>query len=216
MPVVLFDLAVKEGDPNGGVTKALDGLKKLEPSPLATKDRIAYIDVANYEQHLDQLKDCDLIIEAVYENMDVKKDIFGKLDTIAKPGAILASNTSYLDIDEIATATNRPGDVLGMHFFSPANVMKLLEVVLDGATSLDLYYSNTALAMQRTATEYLAAPGWGILALIALATLLGWWLYGAPIPLAIMWMLLKSDLWDVRCSMLSMHWNMVRYRTARN
>ncbi|MDZ3831810.1 MAG: 3-hydroxyacyl-CoA dehydrogenase NAD-binding domain-containing protein [Sphingopyxis sp.] len=86
---------------------------------------------------LDDLADCDLIIEAVYENMDVKKDIFGKLDKIAKPGAILASNTSYLDIDEIATATNRPGDVLGMHFFSPANVMKLLEVVRGEKTAPD-------------------------------------------------------------------------------
>ena len=75
------------------------------------------------------LADCDLIIEAVYENMDVKKEVFGKLDRIAKPGAILASNTSYLNINEIAASITRPGDVVGMHFFSPANVMKLLEVV---------------------------------------------------------------------------------------
>ncbi len=87
--------------------------------------------------NMEDLADCDLIIEAVYENMDVKKDIFGKLDKIAKPGAILASNTSYLDIDEIATATSRPGDVLGMHFFSPANVMKLLEVVRGEKTAPD-------------------------------------------------------------------------------
>ncbi len=87
--------------------------------------------------NLDDLADCDLIIEAVYENMDVKKEIFAKLDTIAKPGAILASNTSYLDIDEIATATSRSGDVLGMHFFSPANVMKLLEVVRGDKTAPD-------------------------------------------------------------------------------
>lgn len=86
---------------------------------------------------IEDLADCDLIIEAVYENMDVKKEIFAKLDTIAKPGAILASNTSYLDIDEIATATSRPGDVLGMHFFSPANVMKLLEVVRGDKTAPD-------------------------------------------------------------------------------
>ncbi|MBL8649079.1 MAG: enoyl-CoA hydratase/isomerase family protein [Sphingopyxis sp.] len=87
--------------------------------------------------NIEDLADCDLIIEAVYENMDVKKEIFAKLDTIAKPGAILASNTSYLDIDEIATATSRPGDVLGMHFFSPANVMKLLEVVRGEKTAPD-------------------------------------------------------------------------------
>ena len=78
---------------------------------------------------LDDLAGCDLVIEAIYENMDVKKEVFGKLDKICKPGAILASNTSYLDVDEIASATSRPQDVLGMHFFSPANVMKLLEVV---------------------------------------------------------------------------------------
>jgi 3-hydroxyacyl-CoA dehydrogenase len=80
------------------------------------------------------LADRDLVIEAVYESMDVKKDVFGRLDAIAKPGAILASNTSYLDIDAIAAATSRPSSVLGMHFFSPANVMKLLEVVRGKAT----------------------------------------------------------------------------------
>lgn len=87
---------------------------------------------------LDDLADCDLIIEAVYENMDVKKDIFGKLDKIAKPGAILASNTSYLNVDEIAASTSRPQDVLGLHFFSPANVMKLLEIVRGAKTAHDV------------------------------------------------------------------------------
>jgi 3-hydroxyacyl-CoA dehydrogenase len=84
------------------------------------------------------LADCDLIIEAVYENMDVKKEVFGRLDKIAKPGAILASNTSYLNINEIAASISRPGDVVGMHFFSPANVMKLLEVVRGDETAPDV------------------------------------------------------------------------------
>jgi 3-hydroxyacyl-CoA dehydrogenase len=84
------------------------------------------------------LADCDLIIEAVYENMDVKKEVFGRLDKIAKPGAILASNTSYLNIDEIAASISRPADVVGMHFFSPANVMKLLEVVRGAKTAPDV------------------------------------------------------------------------------
>ncbi|WP_095084085.1 3-hydroxyacyl-CoA dehydrogenase NAD-binding domain-containing protein [Mesorhizobium sophorae] len=75
------------------------------------------------------LADCDLIVEAVFEDMAVKKEVFGKLDAVAKPGAILATNTSYLDINEIAASTSRPQDVLGLHFFSPANVMKLLEIV---------------------------------------------------------------------------------------
>jgi 3-hydroxyacyl-CoA dehydrogenase len=78
---------------------------------------------------LEALSACDLVIEAVFENMDIKKEVFRKLDAIAKKGAILASNTSYLNIDEIAAVTGRPENVLGMHFFSPANVMRLLEVV---------------------------------------------------------------------------------------
>jgi 3-hydroxyacyl-CoA dehydrogenase len=83
------------------------------------------------------LAKCDLIIEAVFEQMEIKKEIFGRLDKIAKPGAILASNTSYLNIDEIAASTSRPQDVLGMHFFSPANIMKLLEVVRGAKTAPD-------------------------------------------------------------------------------
>jgi 3-hydroxyacyl-CoA dehydrogenase len=84
------------------------------------------------------LADCDLIIEAVFEQMEIKKEVFGKLDRIAKPGAILASNTSYLNVDEIAASTSRPQDVVGMHFFSPANVMKLLEVVRGEKTAPDV------------------------------------------------------------------------------
>ncbi len=95
---------------------------------------------------LDDLSDCDLIIEAIFENMDVKKEVFGKLDAIAKPGAILASNTSYLNVDEIAASTSRPQDVLGMHFFSPANVMKLLEVVRGAKTADDVLATVMALA----------------------------------------------------------------------
>lgn len=95
---------------------------------------------------MDDLADCDLVIEAVYESMDVKKDVFGKLDKIVKQGAILASNTSYLDVNEIAAATSRPADVLGMHFFSPANVMKLLEVVRGDATALDALATVMALS----------------------------------------------------------------------
>ena len=95
---------------------------------------------------LEDLADCDLIIEAVFENMDVKKEIFGRLDAIAKPGAILASNTSYLNIDEIAASTSRPQDVLGLHFFSPANVMKLLEVVRGAKTAPDVLVTAMQLA----------------------------------------------------------------------
>lgn len=86
----------------------------------------------------DDLKDCDLIIEAVFEEMGVKEQVFRTLDEVAKPGAILASNTSTLDVDQIAAFTRRPQDVVGMHFFSPANVMKLLEVVRGKQTAHDV------------------------------------------------------------------------------
>ena len=85
-----------------------------------------------------QLADCDLVIEAVFETMEVKREVFRHLDAVAKPGAILASNTSTLDLDAIAGFTKRPQDVVGLHFFSPANVMKLLEVVRGKATSKDV------------------------------------------------------------------------------
>jgi len=95
---------------------------------------------------LSDLADCDLIIEAVFENMDIKKDIFAKLDAIAKPGAILASNTSYLDVNEIAAATKRPESVIGLHFFSPANVMRLLEIVRGDKTSKPVIATSMKLA----------------------------------------------------------------------
>ncbi|MEX0603943.1 MAG: 3-hydroxyacyl-CoA dehydrogenase NAD-binding domain-containing protein [Marinobacter sp.] len=94
----------------------------------------------------DDFKSVDLVIEAVFENMDIKKQIFGQLDKVCKPGAILASNTSTLDIDEIASATSRPEDVVGMHFFSPANVMKLLENVRGTKTSDEVKATVMALA----------------------------------------------------------------------
>jgi 3-hydroxyacyl-CoA dehydrogenase len=84
------------------------------------------------------LADCDLIIEAVFEEMPIKKEVFGKLDQVAKPGAVLATNTSYLDVNEIAASTSRPADVIGMHFFSPANVMRLLEIVRGDKTAADV------------------------------------------------------------------------------
>ncbi len=94
------------------------------------------------------LKDVDLVIEAVYEDMAIKKEVFGKLDSVCKKGAILASNTSYLNIDEIAKATGRPQDVMGMHFFSPANVMRLLENVRGAKTAPEVY--ATAMKVGKT------------------------------------------------------------------
>jgi 3-hydroxyacyl-CoA dehydrogenase len=95
---------------------------------------------------LEQLADCDLVIEAVFENMDIKQDVFGKLDRIVKQGAILATNTSALDINQIATAVKRPEAVIGLHFFSPANVMRLVEVVRARATSKPVIATSMQLA----------------------------------------------------------------------
>ena len=95
---------------------------------------------------MNALADCDLVIEAVFENMDVKKDVFGKLDKIVKQGAILATNTSALNIDEIATAVKRPEAVIGLHFFSPANVMRLLEVVRADKTSKSVIATSMQIA----------------------------------------------------------------------
>ena len=96
--------------------------------------------------NLEELKDVDLVIEAVFERMDVKKEIFTKLDAICKPGAILATNTSGLNIDEIASVTKRPEYVIGLHFFSPANVMKLLEIVRADHTSKEVIATCMKLA----------------------------------------------------------------------
>lgn len=92
------------------------------------------------------LADCDLVIEAVFEQMEVKQAIFRELDGICKPGAILATNTSYLDVNEIAAVTRRPEDVIGLHFFSPANVMRLVEIVRGSKTAKDVIATSMALA----------------------------------------------------------------------
>lgn len=94
----------------------------------------------------DSLADVDLVIEAVFEKMSVKKEVFGALDKVCKPGAILASNTSTLDLNEIASAVSRPQDVIGLHFFSPANVMKLLEIVKGEKTADDVILTSMKLA----------------------------------------------------------------------
>ncbi len=94
----------------------------------------------------DVLSDVDLVIEAVFESMAVKKDVFETLDRVVKPGAILATNTSTLDIDEIASVTGRPQDVIGLHFFSPAHIMRLLEIVRGAKTAPDVIATSLALA----------------------------------------------------------------------
>jgi 3-hydroxyacyl-CoA dehydrogenase len=131
VPVVLFDLPAKEGDPNGIVKRALDGLKKLEPSPLATADRVQYIEAANYEQHIAKLAECDLIIEAIAEKMEWKLDLYAKVAPHIRPDAIFATNTSGLSINKLAEGcpdSLRPR-FCGVHFFNPPRYMSLVELI---------------------------------------------------------------------------------------
>ncbi|MGQ9427431.1 3-hydroxyacyl-CoA dehydrogenase NAD-binding domain-containing protein [Gilvimarinus sp. F26214L] len=111
----------------------------------------------------DELNDVDLVIEAVFENLDIKKEVFAKLDAACKPGCILASNTSYQNLDEIATATKRPEDVVGMHFFSPANVMKLLENVRGAKTADDVVATVMKLAKKINKVPVLAGVCYGFI-----------------------------------------------------
>jgi len=117
--------------------------RKGRITPQQVEERIALI---RRSLSYNDLADVDLVIEAVFENMAIKKDIFARLDSVCKPGAILATNTSTLDIDAIAAATSRPEDVVGMHFFSPANVMKLVENIRGAKTSETVKASVMAIA----------------------------------------------------------------------
>ena len=131
VPVVLFDLAAKEGDPNGIVKKALEGLKKLDPAPLASKERLAHIDAANYEQHLALLGECDLVIEAIAEKMEWKEDLYRKIAPHLKAGAIVASNTSGLSINKLSSTVpaEKRANFCGIHFFNPPRYMPLVEII---------------------------------------------------------------------------------------
>src|SRR3954471_21805037 len=131
VPVVLFDLPAREGPKNGIVTRAVDGLKKLKPAPLALAEDAGLIQQANYEEHLELLRDCDLVIEAISERMDWKKDLFAKVAPYIAPHATFASNTSGLSITELANTL--PKDLqkrfCGIHFFNPPRYMRLVELI---------------------------------------------------------------------------------------
>ena len=128
---ILFELPAKEGDPNGNVLKAVDNLRKLEPSPLATAARAGFIRPANYDQHLDLLKECDIVIEAISERMDWKSDLYKKVAPYLRPNTIFASNTSGLSINQLAAAF--PAELrhrfCGVHFFNPPRYMHLVELI---------------------------------------------------------------------------------------
>lgn len=136
VPVVLFDLPAKEGPKNGIVTKAIDALKKLKPSPLGVADDAVLIGQANYEEHLEQLRDCDLIIEAIAERMDWKLDLYRKIAPFVAPHAIVASNTSGLSITKLSEVL--PEEIKprfsGIHFFNPPRYMYLVELIATPTT----------------------------------------------------------------------------------
>ena len=131
VPVILFDLSAKEGPKNGIVTRAIDGLKKLKPAPLGVAQDVDLIQPANYEEHLELLKDCDLVIEAIAERMDWKLDLYKKIAPFLAPHAIIASNTSGLSITTLSEAL--PPEIkprfCGIHFFNPPRYMMLVELI---------------------------------------------------------------------------------------
>ncbi|MEP7155985.1 MAG: 3-hydroxyacyl-CoA dehydrogenase/enoyl-CoA hydratase family protein [Betaproteobacteria bacterium] len=128
---VLFDLAAKEGPKNGIVLKALDGLAKLQPAPFASKARATQITPANYDENLEWLRECDLVIEAISERMDWKKSLYEKVAPFIRPDAIFASNTSGLSITELSKVFPEAlrHRFCGVHFFNPPRYMKLVELI---------------------------------------------------------------------------------------
>lgn len=136
VPVILFDLAAKEGPKNGIVTRAVDNLKKLKPSPLGVAADADLIRPANYEEHMDLLRECDLVIEAIAERMDWKLDLYQKIAPFVAPHAIVASNTSGLSITRLSEALPeaiRPR-FCGIHFFNPPRYMTLVELIATPTT----------------------------------------------------------------------------------
>ncbi|RAR59329.1 3-hydroxyacyl-CoA dehydrogenase [Paraburkholderia unamae] len=145
MPVVLLDVS------EPAVQKGVDAIRRnyeasVKKGKLANADMEARMALLQPGVSPERIADCDLVIEAVYEDMDLKLRTFRALDEVARPGAILATNTSTLDVDRIAAETKRPQDVIGLHFFSPANVMRLLEVVRGAATAPDVLQTAMMLA----------------------------------------------------------------------
>ncbi len=137
---LLFELPAKEGDPNGNVNKSIAGLNKLDPSPAASPAMLTFIQPANYEQHLEKLRECDLVIEAIAERIDWKSDLYKKVAPFINEHAIFASNTSGLSINQLSEAfpENLRHRFCGIHFFNPPRYMHLVELISCAVTETSL------------------------------------------------------------------------------
>jgi 3-hydroxyacyl-CoA dehydrogenase len=140
VPVLLFDLPAKEGPKNGIALKAIENLKKLSPAPLGVKDDAQYIEPANYDDDIEQLKECDLVIEAIAERMDWKHDLYKKVSPYIAPHAIFASNTSGLSITELSNgfSDELKAHFCGVHFFNPPRYMHLVELIPTASTKPEI------------------------------------------------------------------------------
>ncbi|HET9046550.1 MAG TPA: 3-hydroxyacyl-CoA dehydrogenase family protein, partial [Casimicrobiaceae bacterium] len=140
VPVVLFDLPAKEGPPDALVRKAIDGLTKLEPAPLAVRERAQWIDAADYGSTLARLAECDLVIEAIAERMDWKRDLYAKIAPHVAPHAVVASNTSGLSLAALSDALPEAlrARFCGVHFFNPPRYMHLVELIAAPSTNAGL------------------------------------------------------------------------------
>ena len=140
VPVLLFDLPAKEGAKNGIALKAIENLKKLSPAPLGIKDDAQYIEAANYDDDIEKLKECDLVIEAIAERMDWKHDLYKKVSPHIAPHAIFASNTSGLSITELSNGFDEElkSRFCGVHFFNPPRYMHLVELIPTASTKPEI------------------------------------------------------------------------------
>jgi len=162
IPVTLIDASAE------GLARGIAGIDRVYQSMvdrgrLTADDKAKRLGLIRTSLEYQALNDADVIVEAVFEDLELKRDIFRKLDAVAKPGAILATNTSTLDIGQIAEVTSRPGDVIGMHFFSPANVMPLLEVVRTDLTSATAIKTVMELSKPLRKTPVLAKVCYGFI-----------------------------------------------------
>ena len=162
IPVTLVDAAQNNLD-RGLATIRKNYQRSVERGSLKPEQMEQRLALITPSLDFGALTQADLIIEAVFENLALKKEIFAKLDAVAKPGAILGTNTSTLDIDEIAAETKRPQDVIGLHFFSPANVMQLLEIVQAGKTAPDVVVTALELAKRIKKTGVVAKVCYGFI-----------------------------------------------------